>query len=253
MTRGPKLRILRNPALDHLLDQCVLKAGVQVDVQFVNEVDGVGEVLSTHEQVEQNVEHLLLATAQQVVVHLEIPFSKTNVGGVALQCGVHLRQSQIGRRPVGEDSRQRVVDRVDESRLEGVRVEFRPPDFFQHAPGHLRDIRLEPRVVVDVSSRTVPVVGDIHWSPSAVAKLRNRAERTPAVEGRYCVPIPGRRDCLGGIRAGDFKPTSKGAGNGRVHGSFDKPSNDRYSNAEQRLPVLTDQPRRQVDGQEQTA
>ena len=175
MAGRPELRIVRNPVLDDLPDQRVLEPRVQMHVELVDEVDRACEVLAAGEQVEKNVEHLLLAAAEQVVVDLGRSLSETDVRRAIFQRRAYPRQLQPCRRGTGEDPRERVVERVDELRLEPVRIELRSPDLVMDASRHFRDVGLEPRVLIDVASRAVPVGADGAGGPAPAAQFGNRS------------------------------------------------------------------------------
>ena len=171
-----------NPVLDDLPDEGVLETCVQVNVELVDEVDRVGVVLAADEQVEKGVEHLLLAAGEQVVVDLRSSLSEAYVRRPIVQRRADSRQAQLRRGAVGEDPREGRVQGIEEPGSELVGVELRFPDFVMDARRHLRDVGLEPPVLIDVAARAIAVGADPLAVAAYAAQLRNGPERAATVE-----------------------------------------------------------------------
>lgn len=67
MACRPELGASRNPIFDNLLEKCILQPCVEMDIEFIDEVDRIGEVLTANKQVQEDIDNLLFTTAQDIV------------------------------------------------------------------------------------------------------------------------------------------------------------------------------------------
>ena len=187
----PQLRVLGDPALYYLPDERVLQAGMQVDVQLVDEVDRVGKVLAADKQVQDDVEHFLLATAEQIVMDVGPAFLKPDIGGFPGQRRDQLAESQTGWETGAENTFESFVDGIGEAGPHGIRIERFTPNFVENVFGDLRHVGGETRILFDVSLRAIGIFGQIYGSACFAAELGHGTQRAAPIERRSSVPSCG--------------------------------------------------------------